>query len=349
MGMRKWLLLGLLLWLVLVGGLVACGGPASTASGAADEVTLTLGGYTTPREAYGEIIPLFQAFWKEKSGQSVRFEESYLGSGAQSRAVVEGFEADLVALSLEADVKRIADAGLITHDWKALPHGGMVSTSVVVIAVREGNPKGIREWADLAQPGLEVLTPDPQTSGGAQWNVLAMLGAAERGTVPGYAEGDRTAAFEFLRTVFSNVTVLDKSARDSITTFEKGIGDVAITYENEALVGQQNGQNYEYVVPRSTILIENPDSSGGSLRGRAWHPRGGRGVPRFSLDAGGAAHLCGAWVALGRPRGGAGKRGTLPARRGSVHCRAFRRLEQRHRPLLWGGRALHPDDRGGAA
>lgn len=228
--------------------------PAANEGG---EVTLTLGAYTTPREAYGEIIPLFQEHWREQTGQTVRFEESYLGSGAQSRAVVEGFEADIVALSLEADVNRITEAGLITHDWKATEHDGMVSDSVVVMLVREGNPKGIEDWADLAQPGLEILTPDPQSSGGAQWNVMAMYGAALRGHVEGY-DASEEGARDFLKAVFSNVTALDKSARDSITNYERGVGDVAITYENEAIVGRQNGQSYEYVIPQSTILIENP-------------------------------------------------------------------------------------------
>lgn len=229
---------------------------AAPASGGA--VKLTLGAYTTPREAYKELIPIFQKQWKEKTGQDVTFEESYLGSGAQSRAVVEGFEADIVALSLEADVTRIQKAGLITHDWKSGPTKGMVSDSLVVFAVRTGNPKGIKDWADLAQPGLEVLTPNPKTSGGAMWNILALYGAAKRGFVDGVAKDDDAAASDFLNKVFNNVTVMDKGARESITNFEKGVGDVAITYENEVLVGQMSGQQYEMVTPKSTILIENP-------------------------------------------------------------------------------------------
>lgn len=230
----------------------------TSAPSAGGKKTLILGGYTTPREAYGEIFPLFQEYWKNKTGEEVEFQASWLGSGAQSRAVVEGFEADLVALSLEADVTRIANAGLITHDWKSKAADGMVSDSIAVLLVRKGNPKGIKDWNDLTQEGLEILTPDPKVSGGAQWNVMAMWGAVQRGFVDGYAKGDDAAARQFLKDVFKNVTVLDKSARDSITNFEKGIGDVAITYENEALVGQKAGQDYEYVIPRSTILIENP-------------------------------------------------------------------------------------------
>lgn len=232
-------------------------GGATTGS-AAGKTTLILGAFTTPREAYGKIIPLFQKQWKDKTGQEVEIQESYLGSGAQSRAVVGGFEADIVALALEADVNRIAEAGLITHDWKSKGAKGMVSNSIVVFAVREGNPKQIKDWQDLTQPGLEILTPDPASSGGAQWNIMAAWGAAERGFVDGYAKGDDNAARQFLKDLFKNVTVLDKGARESITNFEQGVGDAAITYENEVLVAQKAGLKYEFVAPRSTILVENP-------------------------------------------------------------------------------------------
>jgi sulfate transport system substrate-binding protein len=237
-------------------GELAASNPEGQSSGG--QVKLILGAYTTPREAYRELIPIFQQVWKEKTGQEVTFEESYLGSGAQSRAIVEGFEADVAALSLEADISRIVDAGLISHDWKSGPYKGMLSNSVVAFAVREGNPEGIQDWADLAKPGIEVLTPNPKTSGGAMWNVLGLFGAARRGFVEGVAQGDEAAAQAFLLSVLKNVTVMDKGARESITNFEKGVGDVAITYENEVLVGQQAGQDYELVIPRSTILIENP-------------------------------------------------------------------------------------------
>ena len=251
----------ILLLLVVLSLLAACAAPAgnnAAAEASNDAITLTLGAYTTPREAYAELLPIFQAQWKEKSGQDVVFEESYLGSGAQSRAVVEGFEADVVALSLEADITRIVNAGLITHDWKSGPTKGMVSQSVVAFAVRKGNPKGIQDWADLAQPGVEILTPNPKTSGGAMWNILSLYGAAKRGFVDGVAKDDEAAAQAFLLSVLKNVTVMDKGARESITNFEQGVGDVAITYENEVLVAQKGGQDYEMVLPRSSILIENP-------------------------------------------------------------------------------------------
>lgn len=249
--------------IVLSSLICACGGaaePTSTASSSSSEkpLTLILGAYTTPREAYGELIPIFRQQWQDQTGQDVAFEESYLGSGAQSRAIVEGFEADVTALSLEADVNRIEQAGLITHDWKDSPSKGMVSDSIVVFAVRKGNPKGIADWADLAKPGVQILTPNPKTSGGAMWNILALYGAAKRGYVEGVPAGDDAAAIEFLKAVFRNVTVMDKGARESITNFEKGVGDVAITYENEVLVARKGGQDYDMVIPRSTILIENP-------------------------------------------------------------------------------------------
>ena len=235
--------------------MTACGNQSTTAT---DEVRLVLGAYTTPREAYGEIIPRFQAYWEEKTGQRVVFEESYLGSGAQSRAVVEGFEADIVALSLEADITRIQNAGLITHDWKAGEFSGMVTTSIVSFAVRQGNPKQVQDWIDLAKPGFEVLTPNPNMSGGAMWNILGLYGAALRGHIAGVPADDHTAAGDFLGQVLANVSVMDKSARESILSYEMGVGDLAITYENEVLVGKDSGQNYELVIPTSTILIENP-------------------------------------------------------------------------------------------
>lgn len=223
-----------------------------------NEVRLILAAYTTPREAFAEIIPLFQDYWLDQTGQTVVFEESYQGSGAQSRAVAEGFEADIVVLALEVDVLRLEEAGLVTHDWRSAGGNGMMSNSVVAFAVRAGNPLGITDWPDLAEPGLEVLTPNPATSGGAMWNVLALYGAALRGQVNGVPAEDEQSAREFLSAVLSNVTVMDDSARDSLISFEQGIGDVAITYENEVLVGQRAGLDYDLVIPASTILIENP-------------------------------------------------------------------------------------------
>lgn len=249
------IVIALMTTLLVVTTLQGCGGESGSNN---RKVTLILGAYTAPREAYGKaILPAFQRYWKNRTDQDVEFQESYQASGAQARQVVGGFEADVVALSLEGDVDKIVGANLITHDWKAKPHRGMVSTSIVVIAVRPGNPKGVRDWPDLTKPGLNVLTPDPKTSGGAQWNINAIYGAALRGKA-GVPADNQQAAGGFLKSVFRNVSIMDKGARESITNYEKGVGDVAITYENEVLVAHQSGQTYEYVIPRSTILIENP-------------------------------------------------------------------------------------------
>lgn len=220
--------------------------------------TLTLAAYTTPREAYGQaVIPAFTAHWKAKTGQDVTVEASYQASGAQGRAVAGGFEADVVALSLAPDVAVIEKAGLITHDWRSGAHAGLVTTSLAVIAVRPGNPKGIQDWADLARTDVEVLTPNVRTSGGAMWNVLGLYGAALRGHT-GLVAGDAAGAEKLLGGVLGRVHVMDKGARESIVTFENGVGDAAITYENEVLVAQKQGRAMDYVVPKSTIVIENP-------------------------------------------------------------------------------------------
>lgn len=239
----------------LLSSMVSCGGSISDHG---RKVTLILGAYTTPREAYTKaIIPEFKRYWQQKTGREVEFQESYQGSGAQSRAIISGFEADIAALSLEGDVDRIVKSGLIQHDWRANEYHGIVTTSIVVIAVRPGNPLGIRDWSDLTRQGLRLLTPDPKTSGGAQWNIAAIYGAALRGYTDA-GKDDPTAAKEFLKRVLVNVSIMDKGARESIINFEKGVGDAAITYENEVLVGRQAGQKYDYAVPHSTILIENP-------------------------------------------------------------------------------------------
>ena len=249
--------------LTLLFTILACGSgdPAPTAPAAPAPQktrTLTLAGYTTPREAYGKaILPAFAAKWKKEKGEDVKFEESWQGSGAQARAVKEGFEADVGALSLDPDVKGIEEAGLITHDWRAGAQGGIVTRSIAVIAVRPGNPKKIADWRDLTRADVEVLTPNVRTSGGAMWNVLAIWGSGLRGH-SGVTAGDRTGGIDLLRGVLGRVSVMDKGARESIVNFEKGVGDAAITYENEVLVAKKEGQQMDYVVPPSTILIENP-------------------------------------------------------------------------------------------
>ena len=239
--------------------LVACGGGgggsegssgASQAQGPAlPAAQLALVAYSTPQEAYDAIT---DAFRKTPQGRNITFTKSYGASGDQSRAVEAGLEADLVAFSLEPDMTRLVRKGIVAEDWAAGEHKGMVTDSVVVFVVRKGNPKNIRTWADLARPGIDVVTPNPFTSGGARWNVMAAYGQAAR------AGGGEQAGVEYLGSLFRNVSVQDDSARKSLQTFTSGKGDVLIAYENEAIFAQKKNQPIDYVVPDSTILIENP-------------------------------------------------------------------------------------------
>ena len=222
-------------------------------------VTLTLGAYTVPKEAYQkEILPAFQKMWEEKTGQTVKFEESYIASGAQSRAIVAGFEADIAALSLEQDVNRIQKEGLITHDWKGRNHNGFVTRSIVVIAYRKGNPKNIQGWQDLIREDVEVLYPSPKTSGGAMWDVNAIYGAGLKSSEKATGKPDAQMAKDLLKSIQRRVKVMDKSGRASVTTFENGIGDALLTYENEVLLRQMSGKDFPFLIPEATILIENP-------------------------------------------------------------------------------------------
>ena len=224
-----------------------CGGPSGQEGGGQP---LTLVAYSTPQEAYKEdLIPAFQ---KTPQGRGVTFDQSYGSSGEQSRAVEGGLPADVLALSLEPDVTRLEEPGLVDPGWKTDKHKGFVTNSVVVFAVRPGNPKNIRTWEDLTKPGVEVITPNPFTSGGAKWNLMAGYGAQiEQGK-------SEQAATEYLRRLFANVPVQDKSARESLQTFAAGKGDVLLAYENEAITARDKGEKLDYVIPDETILIENP-------------------------------------------------------------------------------------------
>ena len=250
--------------LVLVAALAlvasACGTSGSQGSCTAQESpVITLAAYSNVYDVYGKLISNFQTEWKDShDGQQVILQTSFGGSTTQAQNVVNGFPADIVALSLAPDVQMIEDAGLITHDWTQEADAGIVATSVVVFDVRPGNPKHIEDWDDLTQPGLEILTPDPAQSGGARWNIVAAYGAAIRGHVPGYAADDPAAAEKLIEGIFTNVTVMDKSANDSIKNFESGNGDVAITYEYAVLAAQKAGLADEAVIPPSTVSIQTP-------------------------------------------------------------------------------------------
>src|SRR6266550_1372556 len=226
-------------------------GGSGACSSSSGSTVINFAAYSTPREVYdAKIIPAFVKEWKDKTGQTVLFNESYAGSTTQAQNVVNGPGSDVVALSLAPDIQTIQDAGLITHDWTQAPDGGMVSASVAVFDVRPGNPKGIKDWSDLATPGTGVLTPDPAQSGGARWNLVALWGAALRGDVTGIAKGDEAAATTLMQNVTHNVISYDKSARDSIQNFESGNGDVAITYENEVKTAQAAGEPDTAVYPK---------------------------------------------------------------------------------------------------
>jgi sulfate/thiosulfate transport system substrate-binding protein len=244
MKLRPRLLAGLLVAVAL--GAAGCGGSGGSGGGGGK---LTLVAYSTPREAYEALIPAFQ---KTDAGKGISVSQSYGSSGDQSRAVQNGLAGDVVALSLEPDMTKLVDAGLVAKDWNADEHKGMITDSVVVLVTRKGNPKNIKTWDDLVKPGVEVITPNPFTSGGARWNIMAAYGAQlEQGKSP-------EQAVAYLEQLFRNVPVQDKSAREALQTFIGGKGDVMLAYENEAITAQQKEQPVDYVVPDQTILIENP-------------------------------------------------------------------------------------------
>jgi sulfate transport system substrate-binding protein len=223
-----------------------CGG---TSEAAAEGSRLTLVAYSTPREVYAQLT---KDFAETDVGEGVSFDESYGSSGEQSRAVDSGLPADVVAFSLAPDVERLVEAGIVEDGWDGDQYKGMVTSSVVVFAVRKGNPKGIETWDDLVRDGIEVIEPNPFTSGGARWNVMAAYGAQLK------LGKTHEQAVEYLHELFKHVSVQDKSARESLQTFTGGKGDVLLAYENEAILAQEKGEDLDYVVPQQTILIENP-------------------------------------------------------------------------------------------
>ena len=247
------LLAGLLLAALGLAVLTGCGGPAADSSASAggdgSGGSIALVAYSTPKEAYAELIP---AFNKTSQGKGVKFTQSYGASGDQSRAVQSGLPADFVALSLAPDVDKLVEPGLVDKNWADTPTHGFVTDSVVVFAVRKGNPKNIHGWEDIVKPGVQVITPNPFTSGGAKWNLMAAYGSQiAQGKSP--AEG-----LDFLKNLLKNTPVQDKSARESLSTFSGGKGDVLISYENEAITAQKAGVELDYVIPDQTILIQNP-------------------------------------------------------------------------------------------
>ena len=224
---------------------------ATTTAAPADgkPVTLSLVGFAVPQAANNAAQAKFA---ETPQGKGVTWEESYGASGDQSRAVVAGLKADYVHFSLEGDVTRLVKEGLVAEDWNAGPNKGIVTQSVVVIAVRPGNPKNIQGWDDVVKDGIGIVTPNPGSSGSARWNILAAYAH-----VIGNG-GTEDEAKEFLTKFFENTVSLPGSGRDATTAFLAGTGDVLISYENEAILARQEGQELDYVVPDDTLLIENP-------------------------------------------------------------------------------------------
>jgi sulfate/thiosulfate-binding protein len=230
---------------------------ALAAPAQAADLSLLNVSYDPTRELYQDFNKSFATAWKSKSGDDLKVKQSHGGSGKQARAVIDGLAADVVTLALAYDIDEIAQRGFIAKDWqKRLPNNSSPYTSTIVLLVRKGNPKNIKDWNDLARPGISVITPNPKTSGGARWNHLAAWGYALK--QPG---GNEKTAQEFLAKIYKNVPVLDSGARGSTTTFvERGIGDVLLAWENEALLAikELGPEKVEIVVPSLSIRAEPP-------------------------------------------------------------------------------------------
>jgi len=226
--------------------LVGCG---TTAQGGEGDATVRVSGYSVLTAANK---PVFKGFQDTDQGKNVEFETSYGASGDQSRAVAAGATADIVHYSLETDVTRLVQAGLVAKDWKDTPTKGIATSSVVVIVVRKGNPKHITGWDDLAKPGVKIITPNPGSSGSARWNILAAWAH-----ITGNG-GSQSQAKSFLTKVLGNTIALPGSGREATTAFTDGSGDVLLSYENEAIEAKQSGADIDYIVPSDTLKIENP-------------------------------------------------------------------------------------------
>ena len=231
----------------LLAFLTACS--TTTGGGAASGSELSLVAFSVPKPAYDELQKDFSA---SADGKGVTWKSSYGASGDQARAVISGLAADYVGFSLATDMTKLVDKNLVAKDWDAGSNKGIVSSSVVLIAVRKGNPLGIKGWADLTKPGVKIVTPNPGSSGSARWNVLA---AWSQITSNGGSEADATA---YLTKYYQNIVSLPSSGREATSAFTSGTGDVLISYENEAIAARQSGADVDYIIPDTTLKIENP-------------------------------------------------------------------------------------------
>jgi sulfate/thiosulfate transport system substrate-binding protein len=231
-------------------GVIALGATIGIAACGSSGTTLNLVAYSTPQQVYEQSLQ--PAFKKTSDGKDVSFSNSFGASGDQSRAVESGQPADVVEFSLEPDMQRLVDAGIVASNWDQNQYKGIVTNSVVTLMVRPGNPKHITSFDDLGKSGIDVIDPNPATSGGARWNIMAIYGSQiNEGKSPAQAQA-------FVKQVLANTSVQDSSARDSLNTFSSGKGDVLVGYENDAIQAQKDGIKLDYVTPDSTILIENP-------------------------------------------------------------------------------------------
>jgi sulfate transport system substrate-binding protein len=255
-GLISFFLVGVTLSLAVA----ACSSTSHTTTGSSSpvgskpEVELTLVGYAVPRAAYKAIIPKFQEKWQREQGQHVRFAQSYGGSGAQTRAVIDGLEADVVHLAVGSDVLKLVSKGLVSPDWdQRVPNHGIVGETVAAIITRQGNPKSIKTWTDLTRNDVKWVTPNPKTSGGAKWNFLVLWDSVLK------MGGNEAKALEFVTKAYQNVAVLAKDAREATDAFAKqGQGDALVNYENEVILAKEKGEKLEYVVPEVNISIDTP-------------------------------------------------------------------------------------------
>lgn len=229
--------------------------PASESGG----INLTVYGFSIMKESLEKsIYPGFAAKWKSEHGQEVRFTSSFAGSETVTNQILQGVKADIAILSIERDADRLKQGGFVTSDWHALPHKGIINKTPFVILVRQGNPKGIKDFPDLAKPGVKLIHPDPVSSGGAQWSVLAIYGSELIKSAKQSGEPDQARARETLRAIWRHVISTPGSAREARTQFETGFGDALITYELEGLLMKQAKAPAEIVVPQATIFSEHP-------------------------------------------------------------------------------------------
>lgn len=230
-----------------------------TPPGESGDITITLYGFSIMKESLEKaIFPGFSAKWKQQHGQSVQFQSSFAGSETVTNQIVQGAPAEIAILSIERDVQRLQKAGFVTTDWHSLPGQGIVNKTPFVIIVRRGNPKAIRDFSDLAKPGIRLIHPDPISSGGAQWSILAIYGSELKKSATNREEADKPKALQTLRAIWKNVISTPGSAREARTTFELGNGDALITYELEALLMKEANAPIEVVIPQSTIFSEHP-------------------------------------------------------------------------------------------